>query len=674
MLAYLIAQRGRVVPKEELLDEIWGDRFVSESALTTRIKSARQAVGDDGSRQTIIRTVHGKGYEFIADVHESGEEPAVSSLARVSRVSAAVQDLIGRTELLKELTVQLETSRLITLVGVGGVGKTSLVLELARTVELRYRDGVFVVELGAVLDPGATAGVLATALDVHPRRNDSLEDAVVDLLRPRQALLVLDNCEHLLDPVSSIVDRVLRAAPDVSIVTTSREPLAFPGERVWPVEPLPVALDPEAPIDVLLDVPAIELFVERATAVDPRFALDRQNAPAVVEICQRLDGIPLALELAAARVMALDVTDIAGLLDERFKLLKGVRRGVDPRHQGLEDAVRWSYDLLGDDQQFLFAQLSAFAGSFDLSAAESVCEVGDRLDVVSLLTRLAERSMLAVRRPTGGGTRYELLETLRAYGRSRLDDEDSVGLYRRHARHYAELGDHVQRGLCTDAEPSVVLMATSAFADLRAAQRFGLRVGDINHVLGVIAAIREYAMRTMRYEALTWADEALADGAAADHPLHATVRGIQAYGTWVRGEFGRALELAAEVAREERERQLEPSGLAERAAANVLLVQGDIAGGIEAMDRQLELAEASEDQSRIAHACYMRSVIHSGLGEFDEALELAERTRSIGVATGSPTDLASGWTALGYAAHDDATEALTAFAESDRIARQAHNR
>ena len=260
------------------------------------------------------------------------------------------------------------------------------------------------------------------------------------MLRPRHALLVLDNCEHLVDSVATLVDRILRAAPRVSIVATSREPLAVTGEHVWTVEPLPIPDLEAASIAELAAVPAVALFLERARAADPRFELDAVTSPAVIEICRRLDGIPLAIELAASRASAIDVTEVARRLDERFRLLKGVRRGADPRHQTLHDAISWSYDLLDDDEQRLFASLAVFAGQFDLGAAESVCS-GD--DVLDLLTRLTRQSMLAVRRQATGGTRYEMLETLREYGRSRLGDRESVELFSAHARQFAALARSV---------------------------------------------------------------------------------------------------------------------------------------------------------------------------------------------------------------------------------------
>lgn len=443
LLAYLVQRHGTVVRKEELLDEIWGDRFVSESALTTRIKAVRQAVNDDGNRQAIIRTVHGKGYEFIAPVEilPDAVAPTGSTLPTIAGLETAMQPLIGRESLLALLVDALATHRLITLVGPGGVGKTSLGLELARTAAESYSDGVHVVELVSVVDEEATSAAFATAIDVNLRRSSSIDDAIAEMLRPRHSLLLLDNCEHLVEPVAALVSRILSEAPLVSVVATSREPLAVAGEQVWSVEPLSTAA-PESEIscESAITIPAVALFVARARAADPTFVFDDATARLIVEICRRLDGIPLAIELAAARARSIGVAEIAQRLDERFSLLKAMRRGSDPRHRTMRDAISWSYDMLEPDEQELFTALSVFAGSFDLRSAEAMSSSGDTLD---LLTRLTERSMLSVRPQAGGATRYELLETLRDYGRARLDDDRAAELFTAHAVHSSDRGARV---------------------------------------------------------------------------------------------------------------------------------------------------------------------------------------------------------------------------------------
>lgn len=672
LLAFLVERRGHVVRKEELLDHVWGDRFVSESALTTRIKSARRAVGDDGVSQRVIRTVHGKGYEFVAAVRavDAPEPGGVSSHHAAQELPAAVQQLIGRDELLTQLVTAQADYRLVTLVGTGGVGKTSVAFQLARTVAEEYPDGVHVVELASVVDLDATIGAFATALDVSTRQQISIEDAIVDVLRQRRALIVIDNCEHVIEPVASLVDRILRAAGHVSIIATSREPLAVTGEHVWVVEPLAVADLGTVAIDQLATVAAIALFCERARAADPRFEFTAVTAPAVLEICRRLDGIPLAIELAASRASAIDVAEIAHRLDERFRLLRGVRRGVDPRHRTLHDAISWSYDLLDDDERRLFTSLAVFAGQFDLGAAESMCP-GD--DVLDLLTRLVQRSMLAVRRPATGGTRYEMLETLREYGRSRLDDRTSVELFSNHSKRFFSLARSVEFDLQTPHEHEGVIRADVSFADLRAAHRFALEIGDLETAFGLIASIREYAMRTLRYEVFNWADATSGVDGGDDHPLHVVVTGVRAYGAWVRGEFQAAVSLASAARAAEQIHGVTPTGLVERVLANVLYATGEIEAGLVEGAAMMDLAESSSNESQVAHAFYMSSVASSSLGHHDEANRLIARARLAGRRTGSPTDIASALVAEGFAARDDES-AMTAFDAADQLARSAGNR
>ncbi|HTL85893.1 MAG TPA: winged helix-turn-helix domain-containing protein [Acidimicrobiia bacterium] len=670
VLAYLVQHRGSVVRKEELLDEIWGGRFVSESALTTRIKSIRQAVDDDGTRQAIIRTVHGKGYEFVATVETLADVSATAPPPTIPGLGTAIQPLIGRDALMALLVDALASHRLITLVGPGGVGKTSVGLELARATAAHYADGVHVIELVSVVDDEATSAAFATAIDVNVRRGSSIDDAITELLRPRQCLLLLDNCEHLIESVAALVSRILSEAPNVSIVATSREPLAVAGEQLWSVEPLSTAAAGNLTAEEAVAIPAVALFVERARAADPTFELDAATTPIVVEICRRLDGIPLAIELAAARTRVLGVSEIARRLDERFALLKAMRRGSDPRHRAMHDAISWSYDLLQPDEQELFTALSVFAGSFDLNSAEALVPDGDILD---LLTRLTERSMLAVRAQPGATTRYELLETLRDYGRACLDDDRAVNLFTSHASHFASVAASVAAAQCGPGEAAAMRTADASFPDLRSAQRFAVEVGALDDAFGLIGSIREFAMRAMRYEVFAWAETAVRADGALDHPLAPLLTGMRAYGAWVRGEYDLALSLAEETQQLEKKLSVEPSGLAERVLGNVLYIVDRTEIGYAAGLRQLEIAEASGNESRLVHACYMMSVAYSSGGRYDEARQLVARTRAYAERTQSPTDLASAAVADGFTSHDDA-EALDAFVTADRIARSAGNR
>jgi predicted ATPase/DNA-binding winged helix-turn-helix (wHTH) protein len=677
LLAYLVEHRGTVVRKEELLDAVWGDRFVSESALTTRIRAVRRAIGDDGTQQSIIRTVHGKGYEFVAIVEHVAGDPAsvaTSPAATGTPLGVRVHPLVGRDSLLGQLAELTINQRLLSLIGPGGVGKTSLGMELARSIAGRFEDGVHVVEFVRVVDRDATAAALATAIDVNLRKSSSIDDAVVDHLRLRRSLLFLDNCEHLIEPVAELVTRILREAPSISIIATSREPLAVTGELLWTVEPLPTGstedFGPEPESSELTDIPAVALFVARARAADPTFQLDDATAPLVVEICRRLDGIPLAIELAAARARSIGIAEVAHRLDQRFAVLKAMRRGSDPRHRTMHDAISWSYDMLEPDERALFTSLSVFAGSFDLRSVEAMAPGGAALD---LLTRLTERSMVAVRPEAGGSTRYELLETLREYGRTRLSDAQAADLFGAHSRQFATEAGEIETELGSPDEGRAIARAESSLADLRAAQRFALELGDLDVAFRIISSIREFAMRAMRYEVFTWADIACSTPGALDHPLAPTLTGMRAYGAWVRGEFELATRLAEETRHLEHRLPMFPSGLAERTLGNVLYIIGDpVTGQAEGL-RQIELAEESGNRSRLVHACYMGAVGHSSNGAQAEADRLVARAFAVARETGSPTDLASAEVARGFACRTE-DEALDAFTTGERMARTAGNR
>jgi predicted ATPase len=316
---------------------------------------------------------------------------------------------------------------------VGGVGKTRLALEVARSGATGYDAGAVFVELANVDDPKLVPDAVATALDVRPLAAQELVDAVTDFLAPRSLLLVLDNCEHVLAASAALADALLRAAPRLTILATSREPLRVAGEVVFRVPSLDIpnpeqSLEPER----LLDYEAVSLFAERAASAAPGFAVDAENAVDVVRICLRLDGLPLALELAAARVGALSPAAIAERLDDRFRLLRSGGHAAPTRQQTLLATLQWSHDLLEPDEQILFRRLATFAGGFELEAVEEVCadDVLERGETADALARLVEKSLVSVER-----NRYRLLETVRLYARARLEEAgETTTLAARHAQ------------------------------------------------------------------------------------------------------------------------------------------------------------------------------------------------------------------------------------------------
>jgi non-specific serine/threonine protein kinase len=367
---------------------------------------------------------------------------------------------------LTELRERLALSRLLTLTGVGGCGKTRLALEVSRAVLQRFTDGVWLVELAPLAVATLVPQTVAAVFNLRETPEQPIATALASSLRGRNLLLVLDNCEHLLDACAQLVDVLLRACPDVRVLATSREPLGINGELAWRVPSLQVPdLAHLRPLAELEQNSAVRLFVERGTAVQPQFTLTERNAPVVVKVCQRLDGIPLALELAAARIEALTVPQVAARLDQRFRLLSGGSRVAPARHQTLRAALDWSYDLLSESERQLFRRLSVFGGGWTLEAGEAVCS-GDGIeqqDVLDLLQRLVRKSLVLAEDGGRDAARYRLLETLREYGHERLAAASEAETLRaRHASYYLDLADRVG--------PSMYEWATDAVDRLVAEQ------------------------------------------------------------------------------------------------------------------------------------------------------------------------------------------------------------
>jgi predicted ATPase/DNA-binding XRE family transcriptional regulator len=380
----------------------------------------------------------------IAPVRRHGTAPQTAPPGQTrDNLPQPITSLIGREAAVHEIAERVADGRLLTLTGVGGCGKTRLALEVAHGMLDRFSGGVWLVELAPLVDPALVPQRVGAALGVRETAEQPLEIALSNALRDRELLLVLDNCEHLLDACAQLVDGLLRACPGVRVLATSREPIGIGGETAWRVPSLPV---PKAQLatapEHLLEYPAVQLFVQRAIAAQPRFALTARNAASVVQICRRLDGIPLALELAAARVEALTAEQVAQRLDQRVRLLTGGSRAALPRLQTLSATLEWSYDLLTSNERRLFERLAVFAGGWTLEAAEAVCAgqgvaVDDVLDLLAALTR---KSLVIAEETVDGAERYSLPETVRDYARQKLGTRgvrEITALRQRHADFYA---------------------------------------------------------------------------------------------------------------------------------------------------------------------------------------------------------------------------------------------
>jgi predicted ATPase/DNA-binding CsgD family transcriptional regulator len=401
-------------------------------------------------------------------------------MTREHVVPVALSPLIGRADERADVLRLLGETRLLTLLGAGGSGKTRLAQEVAVAATPEHPDGALWVDLAGVRDPSMVTAALATAAGVQERRSQDLVDTLAGHLRDRRSLVVLDGCEHLVEACASLLSRVLPGCPSLTVLATSREALAVDGEVGYVVPPLPVP-GPAATTAVEVSAAdAARLFEQRARQVRTGFRIDDDNAVSVAEICRRLDGIPLAIELAAARVRVLAPAQIADALSDRFALLTGGGRGAPTRQRTLESSVEWSYDLLDDDQRRLLVRLAAFAGSFELQAAEALA--GDdglgRNAVLDLLTDLVDRSLLQLV-PSGDTSRYRLLETIRLYAWRRLPElDDPVRVRNRHLSYYVDLADQARHGLnAPDPRPWLLRLGTE-LDDLRAAMDWAVESGQ----------------------------------------------------------------------------------------------------------------------------------------------------------------------------------------------------
>ncbi len=457
---------------------------------------------------------------------------------------AGSNSFVGRDAALAELARLMARARLVTLTGAGGAGKSRLAVELADRVAERFPDGVRILELAPVREGRAVVDTVATQLGVLRQGSTPLVDTVMAALRPRRTLLLIDNCEHVLGEVARLVDRLVRECPRTSVLATSRQRLAVRGENLWPVAPLAVPPEGCAARGGVEQVASVELFCDRAVAADPAFRLDDDTGVPVAHICRRLDGLPLAIELAAARVTALHPADLARRLDARFGVLTGGPRDDTGRHRTLRATIDWSYQLLDPEEAALFARLSVFRGGFDLAAAEAVCgPAAGSTDTAGVLATLVDKSMVVADR-SGPGSRFRMLETLRDHAAERLEDRgETRDVKQAHAEYFVCLAESADRDIRAHDEARGVALIDRELPNLRAAQRWAVAAGDADLALRLSAAVHFYAIHRLRDEVLGWAVGAAELPSASGHPLLASVYASAAFGAAHRGELATAHEL-----------------------------------------------------------------------------------------------------------------------------------
>jgi predicted ATPase/class 3 adenylate cyclase/tetratricopeptide (TPR) repeat protein len=598
------------------------------------------------------------------------EFPPLRSLEAVpGNLPVQVTSFVGRDQDSERVAATLEQARVVTLTGVGGVGKTRLALHVAgmTSMSARHRDGCWLCELGAVRDPEAVPDALVAAFGVEPRQGVTVSDALLEYLRTKELLVVLDNCEHLLQPVGELVARIEQSCADVQILATSREGLGVAGEWIHAVGSLPVA-EPGADLEAVRSCDAVHLFVERAQSVKTDFELDTANADAVAQICQRLDGIALAIELAAARVTTLSAAELAGRLDQRFRVLAGGHRSAVKRHQTLRAAIDWSYELLSEPEQRMLDRLSVFAGGFTLKAAEAVTvgKAVERQDVFDLLAALVSRSLVEAD-TRGPETRYRLLETIRDYAQELLDRRGETSRIRtRHARWYATYAESVAAAHSAAPDDFEWEDELDREVDnLRAAFTWAVDTQDSDTALRLLGNVPVPGVSNVALAFRSGAEATIALPGASGHPnLPAALAAAASFANQ-RGEQDLALRLSDEALAAERRLGTTPD-------APLLHVRGFIAMSMGAFDDDIEYTRRAADVHRargdtaglavaLGHIAVVRTMLGDRAGAIRGAEEALACARTIDARGATMTTLSLAAYAL---AELDPERALTLINEA----------
>ena len=617
VLMALIDARGAVLTKDELMTRVWDGRVVEENSLQAQISALRRAFAE---QRDLIRTVAGRGYLFAGEIRPTATDGSVDSARSRTNLPERLSELIGREAEVGEVVNLVNTHRLVTLVGAGGIGKTRLAVEVARNLAPGFADGAWVADLGPVSDPGLVPVTVADALGLSLAGGAVSLTRVATALSTRHILLVLDNCEHLIDIAARMAESMLRGSSGVSMIATSREALRVEGERNYRVPPLGVPLEAAATTDDPSRAGAVKLFVVRAREASPDFTPDDRTATIVGAICRRLDGMPLAIELAAARTAAFGIDGVAARLDDRFRILTAGLRTALPRHQTLRATLDWSYELLPEVERIVLRRLGVFAGSFPLELASKVV-AGDRVsvpDAADHVANLVAKSLVGAEGDAAGVT-YRLLETTRTYALEKLIESGELDqLSRRHADHYRALFEGAEAEWETRPTAEWFAAYRSSIFNLRSALDWSFAPGG-DAAVGLaltVTALPLWFHLSLIDEARKRVESAIA---TLEHGASVNARRqMQLY--W---GLGWSLMYTAAPARE--------TGAAWASA--------------------LELAQSLDDTDYRLRALWGLWAGRINNGEFREARALAEKFRGVAQSTTDANDVAVAQRMVGVALH-----------------------
>jgi predicted ATPase/DNA-binding winged helix-turn-helix (wHTH) protein len=651
LLIALVDHAGEVVSNRALLANVWPDVSVEESSLRFHIKNLRKALGDTQAGTRYVTNVPGRGYCFAAQVDrmeraDNARPGGIPADAR-SNLPARATLIVGRSDSMEVISRELSGRRIVTITGPAGIGKTSLAIATAAMLSSSFGDAVLFVDLAPIEDPSLVISVLASTLGLVLRADEPVA-AIVNFLRDERVLIVLDNCEQVIEAVAGLADRILRETGETHMLITSREPLRIAGERVHRLAPLecpPIRADITA--GEAKAYAAVQLFVERTTASVDGFQLDDATAPAVSEICRRLDGIPLAIELAAARVEFFGVVTLASRLDNMFAVLTQGRRFALPRHQTLHATLDWGYNLLSPTEQTALRRIAIFRATFTLDSALAVV-VGPAIsvqDAIDAMANLVAKSLLSAD-STGGTMLYRLLEVTRLYASEKLAASDEgPRTARRHAEHHLTLIETAPPTWQSDAGKQWLRLYGGRIDDFRAALDWSFSPGgDLSTGLRLTAnSIRLWLQLSLTLEYVARIERTLPRLAELPQPdavVEMRLWTAFGYAIWYSGTrrdrlevaFTRALELANQVGDVSARLHARWGTWAIRRA------RGEYREALALADDYAALARTAGEQADIVLGDRILGLTHHYLGNQADAGQALERVRTIVRRTGTATD------------------------------------
>src|SRR3984885_7526566 len=608
ILIALAERAGEVVTHKELFSSVWPDVFVEESNLRFQMATLRKALGDGRNGARYVSNVAGRGYCFVARVtRSSAKQPVpitgITPTERVQRLPPRLTRMVGRDDTVRSLAQQLQMWRFVSIVGPGGVGKTTVAISVAHTLVDGFHDAVFFIDLAALTDPQLVPTAVASALGLMVQTQDPLV-GLLTFIGDRKILLVLDSCEHVIGVAAALAERVVSEAPQAHILATSREALRVEGEHVHLLYSLDCPLE-DASLTAMeaLRYPAAQLFMERAAASGYGAALSDIDAPTVARICRRLDGIALAIELAASRVGSLGIRETSELLDNHFSLLWHGRRTALPRHETLNAMLDWSYSLLSERQKVVLCRLSVFVGNFTLQAAGPVAsetEV-DEPDVIDAAASLVAKSLISTT-VINESTFYRLLTTTRAYAAAKLAERGEADrIARRHAIFYSGFLEHDE-----------IIQSQFGEHDLSG---YASHIGNLRAALAW--ALSDHGDVAVGIKVATWAA-----------PLFVGLSLLEEWGGW----GGRALPALDDGSHGSRQEMI----LQEALALSSMFTRGNSDEVRAAIERGLALAEAFQDPARQLGLLAGLSIFFTRIGDIRGALAVAEQAGVIAQAAKQP--------------------------------------